>query len=76
MISPMPCSLTHPCGAYLYEDIPFRWEAWRAEMSIRRYSCMNGHSYYTGMEDRETTWQPKRNVTGKQRKSARPRSYE
>ena len=76
MISPMPCSLTSPCGALIYEDIPFRLDALYADMTIRRFSCLNGHSYYTGMEDRDTAWQPARNVTGKERKSARPRSYE
>ena len=54
----------------------FRRDALHAEMSIRRFSCMNGHSYYVGMEDRDRTWQPIRNQTGYERKSARPRSYE
>ena len=64
------------CGALLTEDRQFWLDASRADMTIRRYGCQNGHSLYTGVEDREATWQPARNQTGKQRKSCRPRSYE
>ena len=64
------------CGALLTEDRQFRLDAFHAEMTIRRYGCMNGHSVYTGMEDRDVTWQPSRNMTGYERKSCRPRGYE
>ena len=64
------------CDALLTEDRQFRLDAFHAEMTIRRYGCMNGHSMYTGVEDRDTTWQPTRNMTGYERKSCRPRSYE
>ena len=73
----MPYCPTCPtCGALLMEDRQFWLDASRADMLIRRYGCMNGHSVYTGMEDRDVTWQPSRNMTGYERKSCRPRSYE
>ena len=44
----MACSELSPCGGFLTEDIVFREHAIRAEMHLRRYTCMNGHSHYHG----------------------------
>ena len=44
----MPCSIDSPCSGFLSEDIVFLAHALQAEMSLRRFTCMNGHSHYQG----------------------------
>ena len=48
------CTLESPCGGVIYEDSGFEVETRVNKLSIRRLTCLNGHSFYA----HGPTWKP------------------